>query len=381
MYTFMKIQLKRKKLKNDRESLYIEFYKGSTTNAEGKRKHIRSFEYLDLYIDNSKKDFNTKRENKENLKLAEGILSIKRADYIQGKHNINNNKKGKVNFIEYYHKLKEERYESKGNYDNWDAAGLHLAKFCPAHYTFEQIDAEFVRGFRRYLDKEALTKSKTLLSQNTKHTYYNKFKACLRRAFEDNYLEKDIRKTAKSFEMAESNREYLTLEEVQTLAKTPCKYENLKRAFLASCLSGLRWSDIDKMRWAEVREEGDRFRINFRQKKTGGMEYLPISKQTRELMGQRRGNADRVFKGLKYGATYNAELLKWCMRAGITKHITFHSARHTNALILLTQGADIYTVSKRLGHRELRTTEIYAKIIDKKMQEAAEIIPTLQINL
>ena len=68
------------------------------------------------------------------------------------------------------------------------------------------------------------------------------------------------------------------------------------------------------------------------------------------------------------------------MRAGITKHITFHSARHTNAVLLLENGADIYTVSKRLGHKELRTTEIYAKIIDSKMKEAANSIPVLKFS-
>lgn len=69
------------------------------------------------------------------------------------------------------------------------------------------------------------------------------------------------------------------------------------------------------------------------------------------------------------------------MHAVISKHITFHSARHTNAVLLLENGADIYTVSKRLGHREIRTTEIYAKIIDKKMKEAANLIPKLNLNI
>ena len=64
----------------------------------------------------------------------------------------------------------------------------------------------------------------------------------------------------------------------------------------------------------------------------------------------------------------------------ITKHITFHSARHTNAVLLLENGADIYTVSKRLGHREIRTTEIYTKIIDEKMKEAANMIPELNFR-
>ena len=64
---------------------------------------------------------------------------------------------------------------------------------------------------------------------------------------------------------------------------------------------------------------------------------------------------------------------------GINKKLTFHSARHTNAVLLLENGADIYTVSKRLGHKELRTTEIYAKIVDSKMKEAANIIPELKL--
>lgn len=77
----------------------------------------------------------------------------------------------------------------------------------------------------------------------------------------------------------------------------------------------------------------------------------------------------------------NLQLLRWCMSAGITKHITFHSARHTNAVLLLENGADIYTVSKRLGHKEIRTTEIYAKIIDKKMKEAANLVPKLELDI
>lgn len=165
------------------------------------------------------------------------------------------------------------------------------------------------------------------------------------------------------------------------MATANCKYQIIKNAFLFSCLTGLRWSDINKMIWSEVRDEDTGSRIIFRQKKTDGLEYLYISEQARELLGSREHESDRVFTGLKYGAHFNAEILRWCMRAGITKHITFHSARHTNAVLLLENGADIYTVSKRLGHKELRTTEIYAKIIDTKMKEAANIIPELKTEL
>ena len=132
------------------------------------------------------------------------------------------------------------------------------------------------------------------------------------------------------------------------------------------------------MIWSEVRDEDTGSRVIFKQQKTEGLEYLYISDQARGVLGKRTQESERVFVGLKYGAHFNAEILRWCMRAGITKHITFHSARHTNAVLLLENGADIYTVSKRLGHKEIRTTEIYAKIIDSKMKEAANIIPKIK---
>ncbi|BAP32628.1 site-specific recombinase XerD [Chryseobacterium sp. StRB126] len=187
--------------------------------------------------------------------------------------------------------------------------------------------------------------------------------------------------TIKSFEQSESQREYLTHSELQKLANTVCKYEVLKKAFIFSCLNGLRWSDINMLVWSEIRDEDGVSRINFHQKKTDRVEYLYISKQARQILGERKSPQERVFKGLKYGVVFNNEIVRWCNRAEISKHITFHSARHTNAELLLENGADIYTVSKRLGHREIRTTAIYAKIVDQKMKEAAEIIPQLDIEI
>src|SRR5690606_31263112 len=123
------------------------------------------------------------------------------------------------------------------------------------------------------------------------------------------------------------------------------------------------------------------FRINFRQKKTGGAEYFYISKQARELLGDRKSPKDRVFIGRKYSAVYNSEIVRWCYRAGVFKHITFHSARHTNAVLLLENGADLFTVQKRLGHKEIKTTAIYAKIVDEKMRDSAHIIPELKLDV
>ncbi|MDO5614796.1 MAG: site-specific integrase [Cruoricaptor ignavus] len=379
----MKISLYQRKLKDGKISLFIQYYRGSETNAEGKRRHLRDFENLQIYLYSDPKTPQEKKENKQNLDLAEQIISIKKAEYAQGKFGIKNKTKAKRTFLGYFSDLVEEK-ESKtstNNYGNWHSTFVHLKNVVSPNLTFDEIDENFIKLIRDYFDNKAFTKSNLPISQNSKYSYFNKFKASLRKAFEDGYLSINYAQRVKSFGQAESQREYLTFEELQSLSKTYCKYEVLKRAFLFSCLTGLRWSDINTLTWSEVRDEGDVSRVNFRQEKTESVEYLYISQQARCLLGERKSPMDRVFTGLKYGMVYNTEILRWCNRAGVMKHITFHSARHTNAVLLLENGADIYTVSKRLGHREIRTTTIYAKIVDEKMKEASEIIPELIIEL
>jgi integrase len=177
----------------------------------------------------------------------------------------------------------------------------------------------------------------------------------------------------------ESIREYLTLDELKAVAKAECRYDVLKRAFLFSCLTGCRWSDVQKLEWSEVQKLNEGWRIVFHQKKTKGLQYLDISDQARELLGKMGSPDDRVFTGLTYSSYMNVELTRWMMKAGITKHITFHCGRHTFACIQLDLDTDIYTVSKLLGHKELKTTQIYAKIMDKKKIEAVNKIPSISL--
>lgn len=379
----MKISLSQRKLKDGRISLSIEFYRGSEITDDGKRKHLRNFENLDTYLIVDPKTAKEKKENKEALEFAENVIAIRKAEYAQGRFELKNTAKAKRVFLNFFADLAEEKrtLDSSNNYGNWFSTYQHLKKVVPKNLTFEEIDEYFIKKVRKYFEKDAISKSDLPLSQNSKYSYFNKFKAALRNAFDNGYLTVNYASKIKSFEQAESQREYLIFDELQRLAKAECKYPVLKKAFLFSCLSGLRWSDINTLIWKEVRDEGDISRVNFRQEKTEGVEYLYISKQARELLGERQDPQERVFKGLKYGMTYNTEIIRWCNRAAVPKHITFHSARHTNAVLLLENGADIYTVSKRLGHRELRTTQIYAKIVDNKMKEAAEIIPELNIEL
>lgn len=170
---------------------------------------------------------------------------------------------------------------------------------------------------------------------------------------------------------------YLTLEELQRLTNAYCESKAVQTAFLFSCLTGLRRSDIERLTWGEVHTQGEFTRIIFKQKKTGGLEYLDINAEAVALMGK-RGTADApVFANFYSPSTTNRFIKEWCMRAGITKDITFHCGRHTFATLMLDLGTDIYTVSKLLGHRELKTTQIYAKVIDKNKQAAVSRIPSI----
>jgi len=206
----MKINLRKKKLATGRYSLFIDYYKGSALDKNGKQIHKREFEYLKEYLFINPKNASEKRQNEETLLRAEQILSIRRAEYAQGKYGIKDRSKGKLLFLTYYDKVKEDRYESKGNYDNWDAAQKHIEGYCQKeNVTFEEIDESFVLGFKKYLTNKAKTKSNTPLSQNSKYNYYNKFKAALRQAYEDGYTSRNFANTVKGFAQGDTTREHL----------------------------------------------------------------------------------------------------------------------------------------------------------------------------
>jgi len=376
----MQISLKERKLSNGTSSLYIEYYRGSVIENDGKRSHLRDYENLQIYLVTSPVTAAERKKNKEQLQLANDILAIRKSEILQGKFKIADKSRGKRRFLDYFQDKTDERVNNVKNHGVWTSA-LHHMKICvPKNLTFEDVTDDFIKSVRKYFEKDARTKSNLPLSQNSKYAYFNKFRACLRAAYEEGLTSLNYAIKVKTFEQAESQREYLTFKELQALINTPCKYEILKKAFIFSCLTGLRWSDINKMIWSEVRDEGNEvYRVNFRQEKTLAVEYLYISKQARELLGERHNPGHRVSKGLKYGAVYNSEIVRWCNRAGVFKHITFHSARHTNAVLLLENGADLFTVQKRLGHKEIKTTAIYAKIVDEKMRQSANIIPAFEL--
>ena len=347
----------------------------------------REYEFLKLYLipEKTKAD---REANRQTLQLANSIKARRIVEVQNGEHGFKSAYASDTLFFDYYRAMCARRLgaESTGNWGNWKSCLKHLQKYEPnERIRFSQITQEWVQGFRDYLEKDACAWScderdrikDHPLSRNSRVSYFNKLRACLNQAYEDRIIPINPMRGVEGFKAEEGTRMYLTIEEVQRLAQTECEYPAIKRAFLFSCLTGLRRSDVIRLTWGDVHQQGEFTRIIFKQKKTSGQEYLDIPPQAAELMGERGKDAEHIFPNIHSPSCTNETIKRWVLRAGIHKDITFHCGRHTFAVMMLDLGTDIYTVSKLLGHRELSTTQIYAKVLDKNKQAAVAKIPDI----
>ena len=371
------IRLRRRKMPSGNTSLYLDIY------LDGNRK----YEYLKMYLvpERSRAD---KEKNRETLLLAQAICSKRIVELRNNQYGFNRASALSADFFAYFQHLidKKEKTTSDGGMIMWKMCLRHMKIYEKrSRITFADVTRDWVIGFKDYLENKAMAwaqdKRKHLtdipLSQNTKSLYFSKLRSCMIQACKDGIITFNPMLSVENIKMEETKRMYLTLDEVKKLAATECEYQQIKVAFLFSCLTGLRRSDIESLTWGEVYEQGEYKRIIFRQKKTHGQEYLDITKQAAELMGERGKSDEKVFARLHSVNHTNDTVQKWVYRAGIDKKITFHCARHTFATLMLDLGTDIYTVSKLLGHREVSTTQIYAKVMDKSKQEAVSRIPNI----
>ncbi len=374
----IKVKLREKKISGNRQSLYLDFYPAIPHPETGEPTRR---EFLGMYLFDKAKNPIEKQHNKETLQLAEQIRQ-KRENYLNKpeiytgyeKEQLKIKEQGEQNFVTYFKCLADKRKAS--NHDNWVSAYNYLETFTKGNLKFADLNEKFCNEFKEYLLTTKSNKSnKVTLAQNSAVSYFNKLKATLKQAYKDGYLLADLNAKIEPIKQAETRRNFLTIEELNSLVKTECNNPLLKRAALFSALTGLRFSDIKNLVWSELEYiENNGYFIQFKQQKTKGVEMMPISEQAYGLLGERKEPTDKVFEGLTYSAYENKHLYQWIGAAGITKDITFHCFRHTFATLQLSKGTDIYTVSKMLGHRELKTTQVYAKIIDQTKRDAANKI-------
>lgn len=362
------IKLRQRKTKSGLTSLYLDIY------MNGRRQ----YEYLKLYLipEKSRSD---KEKNRDILRLAEDVRAKRLVELRNNEFGFTQKQNGIALFYPFLDKIISTK-KSKGMYIS---VRMHSKVYDNReNLRFRDITQDWVRGFKRYLENDAedLRKSdgsRTKLLKNTQSRLFSLFKSVLKEADRDGIIQKDPSKNVCGISSSETKRMYLTIEEIKLLIGTECDSEDVKKAFLFSCLTGLRYSDVKRLTWGDVQKQGEFTRLVFRQKKTNGQEYLDISHQASYLMGERKGAFDKVFNLTICRRAVNERIKKWVDRAEINKHISFHCARHTFAVMMLDLDTNIYVVSKLLGHRSVATTQIYAKVLDRGKQEAISRIPNI----
>lgn len=368
-----KVKLRQRAISGNRKSLYLDFYPPIPHPETGKPTRR---EFLGLYLFDKPKNPFDKQSNKETERLAQDTRAKRQLEIQAGDFGfLNAKQKKETDFVQYFKQIVETKTGS--NKKGWQTAFNYFNMFTGGKLTLSNLNKNLCNEFREYLltAKRQRGIQSEQITQSSARAYYNKFKATLKQAYKKELIEIDLSARIDGISEPEVQREYLTLEQLQTLVNTPCSIPLLKNAAIFSALTGLRFSDISKLVWGEVQySELEGYFLQFRQKKTKGVEVLPISEQAFKLLGERKEPTAKVFEGLIYSAYLNVHLKQWILRAGITKDITFHCFRHTFATLQLSFGTDIYTVSKMLGHRELKTTQIYAKIVDDTKRKAADKI-------
>lgn len=360
------IRLRQKALANGGFSLYLD------TWHNGRRK----YEFLRLFLNPAK----TKADREENarvLQLANAIKAKRLVELQNGEYGFQT-EKGKHLLLPFLDAVNAERPHQL----KWGHLRRLLQQHCDLErLRFSDITREWSQNFLDFLKSYKKSDGGTL-ARNTIHLYYTTYRTLLRLAIRRGYIERDPSQDVEGLRKADTVRRYLTLEEVRAVAALRMKSqkaEHTRIAFLFSCLTGLRWSDIVKLQWSEVNTDDRGTRLVFAQQKTGGLEYIDLSRQAAELLPPRGAETALVFADF---ARYlpmacNRHVAKIIRTAGIDKHITFHCARHTFATMLHDLDVDLYTISKLLGHRDISTTQVYAKVVDKKKRDAVNSVPDI----
>jgi len=382
------VRIRFKQLSNGNQSIYLDYYTGDVIRKENYVGGKRKYEFLKLYLipERTRED---KAKNEATLALAKAIQSKRIVEVQNDAHGFQNTNKSRVNLLEYLENIgKESAEQGSRNYARTVLNTVRALKLFRGDYiAFRDVDKEFLSEFTDYLrqmpkaSKYGVLKDGGRLSNNSVVSYYGTLRTAINRAYKEGIITVNPTKEfdfASKVRQEPSRREYLTIDELKTLINTECRHEIVKRAFLFSCLCGLRVSDIRKLKWCDLQRSGGRVRIEITMQKTKEPLYLPISDEALKWLPEHSeaGDSDFIFP-LTHEGTVNDTLQHWAKVAGITKHISFHVARHTHATMMLTLGADLYTVSKLLGHKNIATTQIYAKIVDKKKEEAIGLIPNL----
>ena len=261
----MKVHLRKRQLKpkgnsqKPRHSLYLDIY-----HRKGRRKR----EFLGITLESH----DSKELRTEKLKLAEKIRAKRLMELVSERHGFSSKDKQRQDFLTYFAKQTNKR---QGNtVTAWSNTLIHLRAYSDDRVLFTDIDRDWLDGFVDYLKEK--------LSLQSVSTYFSKVSCALNEAVKDKIIPYNPAKIVDPIRVPQSQREYLTIEEIKQIAQTPFQYDEIKKAFLFSCFTVLRYGDIATLKWSQIKEtnfngNGTSFAIHKRQGKTGVVNHIQLN--------------------------------------------------------------------------------------------------------
>jgi integrase len=364
-----KVTIRRKSISKARQTLFLDHYPPIYNPYTGK---LQRTEYLKLYTFDKPANKAERLHNKETLNLVEFIRAGRQIDIQNRRFGFLSDAVRDSKFIAFFRAFIAKKQKSDS--DNYAMSLRYFIAFAGENVKLSELNDYLCEDYKNFLlGGPGISRRGSAITRNTAVNYFAKFRSVIKDVFQKGLINEDLYKMVLPIKPKETHRDRLEIEEFQRLASTPSSSDLMKRAALFSGLTGLRFSDVQSLTYSEVKGVPGKYYLQYIQEKTNGAEVLPISDQAVELIGK-LGNPDRlVFDNLKY-SNLKPFFVTWLSKARISKNITFHSFRHTYATLHIEYGTDIYTLSKMLGHKSLKSTQVYAKIVDKKKTDAARRI-------
>jgi len=397
-------KLEQNKLADGRISLYLEYYLGReekpVLDENGNQvyyesgamagkpkhqvKHNRRKENLSLYLLDKPRTPAERQQNKETLELATKIRAEREQELKESMLGYRLKKDRNMNFLDYFQ-------SSIDNYTKKDIRMMQIAlsrfkDFLKEKYPVyefnirpEQMNKDMMIEFVEYLQSRSVGEGAKSI--------YQRFKKVIKSAIEHDLM---IKNPCNGVQCKVDDqilrKDVLSLEEIQALMN--CHYDNenpnVRRAFIFCLYCGLRFCDVKDLTFRNVDYSNQL--LKFEQNKTKGHSassgvVIPLNDGLLSLIGNppKDGNLDDSIFTLPSYESCCKSVKRWVKRAGINKHISWHCARHSFAVNILNNGANIKTVASLLGHSGLKHTEKYTRAVDKLKEDAINSLPELNL--
>lgn len=351
----MSVTLRKKKNKSGSTSLYLDIY------HNGKR----DYEFLEMRL--VKPVTPVDREaNRETLELAKKIALKRSQELTANEYDINTGE-GKNTIVTTWMQAYIDKYKKKDKRNLQGALNRFKAFMIEDKIeglTFGRINETIISDYQDYL--KVHNKGEGAAS------YFNRFKKMMKQAKRDKLILTNPAEEVKTKGGKAKKRDILTLEEIQTLAKTHTDSEEVKRAALFSCVTGFAWIDVKMLQWGHVNLQAG-YMVKMREKNDGEVDapHINLNATAKQLLGKPGKPTDFVFD-LPTANGCNKTVKLWVKRAGIEKKITWHNFRHSFGTNLVFLGTDVVTASALLGHTSLKHTQRYVKAANELKERATD---------